>query len=203
MRPPDLALPSASALARLLLAHPVCGIGIALLIRSGLGAAPWDVFHQGVHRAGGISLGVASIVTAAGAVLLARFAGVRPGLGTAINVVLIGICLDLALAPLPVAPTLEIAAGYLAAGILLFGLGTGLYLSAALGAGPRDSLMLALGRVTGWPPGLARATLEAAALTAGLLLGGRMGIGTLVYTFAIGPVVQWSMTRIPAPAEAP
>jgi uncharacterized membrane protein YczE len=189
----DLRL-SPGALARLLLAHPPCGAGIALLIRSGLGAAPWDVFHLGLHRATGLGVGVATTLTAVAALLLALVWGVPPGLGTVVNLLLLGICIDAALAMLPAAAGAVSAVGYLAAGLLLFGLGTGLYLSAEAGSGPRDSLMVAIARRRHWPVWRARLLLELLALSAGVALGAGAGVGTLVYALAIGPVAQWGIT---------
>jgi uncharacterized membrane protein YczE len=182
------------ALARLLVAHPPCGAGIALLIRSGLGAAPWDVFHLGLQQATGLRVGVATTITALAALLLALAWGVRPGLGTVVNLLLLGVCVDAALTMLPTAPGAVPAVGYLAAGVLLFGLGTGVYLSAEAGSGPRDSLMVAIARRRRWPIWRARMLLELIALTAGVALGARAGVGTLVYALAIGPVAQWGVT---------
>ena len=180
-------------LARLLAAHPVCGAGIALSIRSGLGAAPWDVFHVGLHRATGLSVGAATGATSVAAILVALAAGTRPGPGTLVNALLIGACVDLGLALVPGAPPLPLAAAYLAAGLVLFGIGSGLYLSARLGSGPRDSLMVALARRRRWTVGRARAGIEIAALAAGLMLGGELGAGTVIYAVAIGPVTQWGI----------
>jgi uncharacterized membrane protein YczE len=182
------------ALARLLVAHPPCGVGIALLIRSGLGAAPWDVFHLGLQLATGLTVGVATTITALAALLLALAWGVRPGLGTVVNLLLLGICVDAAITLLPAAPGVVAAVGYLAAGVLLFGLGTGVYLSAAAGSGPRDSLMVAIATRRRWPIWRARMLLELLALTAGVALGAGAGVGTLVYALAIGPVAQWGIT---------
>src|SRR5262245_24276909 len=167
--------PPLRGLSRLLLAHPICGAGIALTIRSQLGAAPWDVFHIGLHRATGLSIGVATLATGIAAILIARAAGVRPGPATLVNALTIGLCVDAGLALLPGAPGLPLAAAYLAAGLVLFGLGTGIYFSARLGAGPRDSLMVALARRPGWTIRRARGATELAALGAGLLLGGQLG----------------------------
>src|SRR5207237_5461819 len=119
--------------------------------------------------------------------------GVRPGLGTLVNALLVGACVDGALALLPTAPTVAFGVAYEAAGLLCFGLGSGLYLSAELGSGPRDSLMLALARRRPFTVGWARAALEVGALGAGVLLGGQAGIGTLTYALAIGPVANWSV----------
>jgi uncharacterized membrane protein YczE len=180
----------ARAFGRLLAAHPLVGAGVALLVRSDLGAAPWDVFHVGLAGATGMTVGAATMVTAALALGVALAAGVRPGVGTLVNVVVLGVCVDGALAVVPTGPPLALAALYLAGGILLIGLGTGLYLSAHMGSGPRDSLMVALERRCGLSTRRARVVLELGALGAGLLLGGRAGAGTLIYAAAIGPVAQ-------------
>jgi len=179
------------AFGRLLGAHPIVGAGIALLLRSELGAAPWDVFHAGLARATGLSVGAAASATAIAAVAVARAAGVRPGVGTVVNAIVLGGCIDAALAVIPAAPSLAAAAGFLAAGIALLGLGTGLYLSAELGSGPRDSLMIALAQRRRWSLSRARIAVELIALFGGLALGGRAGAGTVVYAAAIGPAAQW------------
>jgi uncharacterized membrane protein YczE len=179
------------AFGRVLGAHPIVAAGIALLIRSDLGPAPWEVFHVGLAQATGLSVGMAASATGATAVLVAYLAGVRPGVATLINAAILGGCIDAALALLPVAPSLAWASGYLTCGIVLLGLGTGLYLSAGLGSGPRDSLMVALVRRRNWSTARARATIELTALLGGLLLGGRAGAGTLVSAAAIGPAAQW------------
>jgi len=192
--------PALRASGRLLLAHPVLGAGIALIIQSHLGAAPWDVFHIGLHRATGLSIGASTVCTSAAAVLVALASGVRPGPGTLVNAFLLGFCVDLGLGLVPAASWSPLAAGYLAVGLALVGLGTGLYLSARLGSGPRDSLMLALARRPRWTIGRARLALELSALGAGLLLGGELGAGTLVYALAIGPVTHWGVALF---AEVP
>jgi len=177
------------ALARLLGAHPIAAAGVALLIRSELGAAPWDVFHGGFAHATGLTIGAASSAVAAAAVAVAWGAGIRPGFATLVNVLLLGACVDAALAVVPVAGSPVIAAGYLAVGVAALGAGTGLYLGAELGSGPRDSLMVALVARRRWSALRARITLELAVLVAGVLLGGRAGIGTVLYALAIGPAV--------------
>lgn len=181
------------ALARLIAAHPIVGAGIALVLRSELGAAPWEVFHTGLARTTGLSIGTATTATAIAAIAIAAATGVRPGIGTLVNALLIGACIDAALAVLPTAGSLLAAAGYLAAGIAAIALGTGLYMSAGLGAGPRDSLMVGLSRTCRWSTARARAAVELTAVLAGLALGGRAGAGTLIYAAAIGPAAQWSI----------
>lgn len=178
------------ALVRLLAAHPIVAAGVALLIRSELGAAPWDVFHVGLAQVTGISVGTASMAVAAGAVAIAWSAGVRPGFATLVNVLLLGACVDAELAVLPSAGSAVVAGGYLVAGIAALSVGTGLYLSAELGSGPRDSLMVALVVRRRWSPARARVALELTVVAAGIVLGGRAGIGTVLYAIAIGPAVQ-------------
>jgi uncharacterized membrane protein YczE len=152
------------------------------------------VFHLGLARVSGVSIGVATGATALAAVFVARALGVRPGLGTLVNAICLGFCVDGALAVVPVAPSWGRGAVYFAIGIMLLGLGTGLYLSAGLGSGPRDSLMLALAARPGWTTGRARVVIELLVLGCGLLLGGRAGVGTLVYALSIGPVAEWSIS---------
>lgn len=180
-----------SSVLRLLAAHPVVGLGVALLIKSDLGAAPWDVFHVAFAGVSGLTIGMAAIATAIIAIAVAFALGVRPGLSTVTNAVLLGPCVDAALAILPTSPSITVSVGYLAAGIAALGLGTGLYLSARLGAGPRDSVMVALSRRPGWTLSRARIVLELSVLSIGLLLGGAVGIGTLLFALAIGPATQW------------
>jgi uncharacterized membrane protein YczE len=190
----DLLLMEMRALGRLVAAHPLVGAAVALVIRSRLGAAPWDVLHIGLARVSGVSVGTATGATAIAALLVARAVGVRPGAATVVNAVCLGFCVDGALAVTPNAATPLFGVIYLAVGILLLGLGTGLYLSAGLGSGPRDSLMVALAQRRGWTTGRARVAIELGALGLGLLLGGRAGVGTLVYALSIGPVAQWSIS---------
>jgi uncharacterized membrane protein YczE len=181
------------ALVRLVTAQSLAGVAVALIIQSRLGAAPWDVLHVGLARLSGVSIGTATGATSIAALLIALALGVRPGPGTLLNAVWVGVCVDAALLLLPSAATVGLGALYLGAGILLLGLATGLHISAELGNGPRDSLMLALAQRRSWTMTRARLTLELGALAAGILLGGRGGPGTLLYALAIGPITQWSI----------
>jgi uncharacterized membrane protein YczE len=176
--------------ARLVLAHPVVGLGVALLLRSGLGAAPWDVFHGGLAGTVGLDIGVATTLTSLAAVALAYRLGTKPGIATAINALALGPCIDAALAILPAAPGPWIGLAYLAAGIALLGAGTGLFLAARLGAAPRDSVVLALTRRYAWTTRRARTIVELVALALGIALGGNLGWGTWIYALAIGPAVH-------------
>jgi uncharacterized membrane protein YczE len=168
----------------------VFGVGIAIMAASGVGLGPWEVFHQGIANRTGLTLGTMSILVGIPVLALWWPLGERPGLGTILNVALIGTATNVALPllPRPVEPVVQLAMA--AAGVLLIGVATGLYLAADLGAGPRDGLMTGLHRHYGWSIRRARTAIELTVLAAGFLLGGTVGIGTLLFTFGIGPVVQ-------------
>jgi uncharacterized membrane protein YczE len=179
--------------ARLLLAHPIVGAGVALLLASRLGAAPWDVFHVGLARLTGLGVGAATSVTGAVAIAVAYVLGIRPGFATLVNALLLGACIDGALAIVPDAASPVVGIIYVAAGVALLGIGTGLYLSAGLGSGPRDSVVLAVARSCGWTVRRARTVVELVALIAGFLLGGELGLATWAYALTVGPAVQWGI----------
>jgi len=168
----------------------VFGVGIAMMAASGLGLGPWEAFHQGIANRTGLTLGTMSILVGIPVLALWWPLGERPGLGTILNVALIGTATNVALPllPRPVEPVVQLA--MTAAGVLLIGVATGLYLAADLGAGPRDGLMTGLHRRYGWSIRRARTAIELTVLAAGFLLGGTVGIGTLLFAFGIGPVVQ-------------
>ena len=188
--------------ALLLIGLTCFGIGIACMVQSNLGLGPWDVLHQGIARQTGIPIGMVGILVGLPIMLAWWPLGERPGWGTAINIVLIGVVTDLVLAVLPPALNLTVAALLLIGGILLIGVGSGLYLSAEMGAGPRDGLMLAIARRSGGSLRLVRTLIEVTALAAGWLLGGTVGIGTLAFAFGIGPVVQAALWAIPRASRA-
>lgn len=156
-------------------------LGVALNLRSGLGLGPWDVLHQGLSRHTPLTFGQASIVTGGVIIGVDLLLRVRPGLGTVLNMVLIGLFVDRilgsglipAIAPYGFLPQLTVDA----VGVLLVGVGSGLYIRGALGAGPRDGLMLGLHRVTGQRIAVTRAALEIVVATAGFLLEGRLAWG--------------------------
>ena len=167
------------------------GVSMALMIRSGLGLNPWDVFHQGLSRQTGISVGTASILVGAVVLLLWIPLRQRPGLGTVSNVVVIGLAVDAAVALLPADLPLPARIGLLVTGIVANGIATGLYLGADLGPGPRDGLMTGLvARRPGSSVRLVRTGIEVTVLALGWLLGGTAGIGTVAYALAIGPLAQ-------------
>jgi uncharacterized membrane protein YczE len=169
------------------------GIGIGLIIRGNLGQGPWDVLHQGISRQTGISIGMASILTGIPVVLAWWPLGQRPGWGTLANLIVIGVVVDIVLRAVPIATQVLNGAILLIGGILITGLGSGLYLSSAMGAGPRDGLMLGIARRTGWSVFVVRMLIELTVLGIGWILGGNVGIGTLAFAVGIGPVVQASL----------
>lgn len=165
-----------------------CSMG--LLVRAELGVIPWDVFHQGVARHTPLSLGVVVIVTSF--VSLALWIPLRqwPGIGTISNAIVIGLALDAFLAVVPTPTDLPVRIGYLVLGIVLNAVATGAYLGARFGPGPRDGLMTGLVRVTGRSVRLVRTGIEVVVVAIGWLLGGTVGIGTLAFALAIGPLVH-------------
>ncbi len=165
------------------------GTSMGMLVNAGLGLSPWDVFHQGIARTIGVALGLVLIVTSF--VVLALWIPLRerPGIGTVANAVLVGLSLEASLRFLPEATTLWPQVAMLLGGIVLNGLASGLYIGAGLGPGPRDGLMTGLA-ARGWSIRLVRTGIEAFVLVAGWLLGGTLGIGTLLYAVGIGPLVQ-------------
>ncbi|MEX1184448.1 MAG: hypothetical protein WEF86_14645 [Gemmatimonadota bacterium] len=169
------------------------GLAIALFIRSQLGLGPWDAFHYGLHLQTGLSVGAASIVTGLVIVFTNLVLGVRPGVGTLLNMVLIGVFMDLLLAVVPDAASLPVAAAYFASAILLFGLASGAYMAAGFGHGPRDGMMMALTLRTRRSVRSIRTMIELSALLLGWLMGGPIGIGTVLVTTTIGHSVHWGL----------
>lgn len=174
----------------------LCALGIICFLESKLGLSPWDVLHQGLANHTPLSFGVANEVVGLAVLAIAWLLGSRPGVGTVANALLIGGFIALvepihAVRGLSTDP-LGVRAGLLALGMVFFGVGTALYIGAGLGAGPRDSLMVVGSRRTGARFGVVRATLELGALCCGYLLGGRVGVGTVVFATLIGPTVEAS-----------
>lgn len=169
------------------------GLAIALMIRSNLGLGPWDAFHVGIHMLTGMSVGVASIVVGLLIVAATTLAGERPGAGTLANMVFIGVFIDLLLPVVPAASGWAAGLAMFVAGVVLCGFATGLYIGARLGKGPRDGLMIAISEHTDWPVRRVRTVIEITVLAAGWLMGGTVGLGTILFTAGIGPVTQWSL----------
>jgi uncharacterized membrane protein YczE len=190
-------------LAQLYLGLVLYGVGMALMVRARLGNMPWDVLHQGLSRHTGLSMGTVVIAVSAVVLLLWIPLRQRPGLGTVSNAVVIGLAVDRALAVLPAPHPMAARIAFLALGIVLNALATGLYIGAALGPGPRDGLMTGLVTRTGRSIRLIRTALEVAVVLSGWLLGGTLGIGTLLFTVTIGPLVQVFLPRLTVRAPAP
>jgi uncharacterized membrane protein YczE len=176
------------------------GLSMAVMVESSLGLTSWDVFHQGMSKVTGLSFGWVVILVGIPILLLWIPLGQRPGFGTIANLVVIGLVVDAALAVLPPGEGLPMRIAYLVAGIVMNGVATGLYIGARLGPGPRDGLMT--GIVRRFPRlslRLVRTTIELTVLATGFLLGGEVGIGTLAYALAIGPLVQFFLPIFTVP----
>ena len=169
------------------------GASIAVMAQAGLGLGPWEAFHQGISRQTGLALGTVSILVGIPVLILWWPIGVRPGIGTLLNLLLVGTATNLALPLLPAPGGWIARLAMMLAGVAGIGIASGIYLAADLGAGPRDGLMTGLHHRFGWPIFAVRTALEVSVLIAGWLLGGTVGLGTLVFAFGIGPVVQWAL----------
>lgn len=187
------------------------GVGLAMLVRSMLGAAPWDVLTLGVSNHVPLSFGMVIILVSVVVLLCWIPLRERPGLGTVLNALLVGPAADLALLVMPEVSALWVRVLLMLAGVTMVGLATGLYIGARFGPGPRDGLMTGLHRVTGRPIWVVRTALEVVVVTLGWLLGGVFGIGTIVFALAIGPLCQFFIPLFdvapraqsdPDPAEA-
>ena len=192
-RPPELW----PRLGRLMFGLVLLGFGLALMLIADLGLSPWDVLHQGVSRRTGIPIGTVVIIT--GLILLIAWIPLKEkiGIGTIANAIVIGLVLDAALYFLPERIDL-LAARWVAmlGGVLLVAIGSGYYIGAGLGPGPRDGLMTGITRLTGLPLGLVRGVLEIGVLIIGWALGGTIGVGTIVFALGTGPLVQYFLKRL-------
>ncbi|GAA2251200.1 MULTISPECIES: YczE/YyaS/YitT family protein [Streptomyces] len=178
------------------------GASSALLVRSGLGLEPWNVLHQGLAELTGLSIGV--VLTLVGAVVLLAWIPLRqrPGLGTVSNVLVIGMAMDATLALVPDAHGLVPRVTLMLSGIVLNGAATGLYIAARFGPGPRDGIMTGLNQLTGVSIRLVRTGIEFTVVATGFALGGTVGIGTLLYALAIGPLAQFFLRLFAVPAAS-
>jgi uncharacterized membrane protein YczE len=182
------------------------GVSLALMVRGALGLAPWDVLHSGFIRHVPMTLGQAVVVFSF--VVLVLWIPLRemPGLGTVSNALVVGFSADLTLAVLSRPDAIAARIALMLGGVVLCGFASALYIGAQLGRGPRDGLMTGLARRTGLSLRLVRTGLEVAVVVIGLLLGGTLGVGTVVYALAIGPLTQlmlpWLTVDVAAPAPA-
>jgi uncharacterized membrane protein YczE len=169
------------------------GLAIALIIRADVGTGTWIVFEVALAEIFRISIGTMTVIVGFAVLILAVAMRERVGWGTLGNILSIGPWLDLCLWLIPtVTGNLILQISFFLTGILIQGLATAVYIGVDAGAGPRDSMMLAIHRTTGWSVRLARGALEVIVVTIGWLLGGPLGVGTLVFAVLIGPSVQWA-----------
>ena len=180
----------ARRLGQLYLGLALYGVSAAMQVQARLGLDPWDVLHQGVARLLDHEIGTVSIAVGALVLLLWIPLRQRPGLGTVSNVVVVGLAMNATLAVLPAQFGAAAQTALLAGAVLLCGVATGMYISAGFGPGPRDGLMTGIARRTGVSIRLSRTMVELTVLVTGWLLGGTVGIGTVLFAVAIGPLAQ-------------
>ncbi len=180
------------------------GLSMAMLVRAGLGLDPWDVLHQGLSHYLPLSFGAVTIVVGAVVLLLWIPLRQKPGLGTVSNVVVIGIAADLGLWLIPAPDQLASRIVMMISAVVLNGMAGAIYIGSQLGPGPRDGLMTGLAARTGGSLRLVRVGIELTVLLIGVLLGGTVGVGTVLYALAIGPLVQfflrYAVVRLPGAA---
>jgi uncharacterized membrane protein YczE len=180
----------ARRLGQLYLGLVLYGVSAAMQVQAGLGLDPWDVLHQGIARKLDHEIGTVSIAVGALVLLLWIPLRQRPGLGTVSNVLVVGLAMNATLAVLPVQSGGVARVALLAGAVLLCGVATGMYISAGFGPGPRDGLMTGIARRTGRSIRLSRTVVELTVLLTGWLLGGTVGVGTVLFAVAIGPLAQ-------------
>lgn len=171
----------------------IFGIGEAMLIAAGAGNSPWTVLSQGFSEISGWSIGVTTFLTSLAVLIFWIPLRQTPGIGTILNAVIISIAIELSLPYLPQTEVYALRVVETTVGILLVGLGSGLYLIANLGPGPRDGLMTGLQRVSNLPVARVRTAIEITVVLFGWLLGGTVGLGTLMFAFGIGPAVSMGL----------
>lgn len=182
------------------------GAGCALTVEAGLGVDPWTVFAQGLSVRTGIGIGWITNIVGFFVLLLWIPLRQKPGVGTIANILLVGTSMQIVLGVVPPVSGFVAQLATLLAGIVLVAVASGLYIGARFGPGPRDGLMTGINARLGWPIWLSRALVEVAVLTVGWLLGGTVGIGTVLFAALIGPLVHVALplldTRRPAPRIA-
>ncbi len=187
-------------IAQLVIGLFLYGIGLALMIRAAIGVAPWDVLGQGIALRSGLPFGLVTNIV--GAIVLLLWIPIRqkPGIGTVANVLMIGTSAQLGLTIIPEQTEWWARVAIYAGGLALVAVATGLYIGARFGPGPRDGLMTGIHARWGWKLWIVRTVIEVTVLTIGWLLGGNVGIGTLVFALLIGPMVAVTIPRLMVPA---
>ena len=171
------------------------GLALAMLVQADLGLDPWSVFHQGISRHVDLSLGTITVISSLLVLALWIPLGERPGLGTIANALIVGPVLDLGVATIPSPHALAARVAYVAVAIVAIAIATGLYVGAGWGPGPRDGLMTGMAK-HGIPVALARASIEISVLIVGWLLGGTVGVATVLFAAFIGPLVKPALQRL-------
>ena len=179
------------------------GLSMALQVRAMLGLGPWDVFHEGVANHTGLSFGTVVIITSVAVLLLWIPLRQKPGLGTISNVFVVGLAADFGLSFIPEGEGLPLQIAMLAAGVGLNAVAGAAYLGANFGPGARDGLMTGFVAKTGASVGKVRTSIELTIMAIGFLLGGTVGLGTIVYALSIGPLLQLMIPTFLAPAPVP
>lgn len=177
----------------------IYGLGVAMTVHAGLGVAPWDVFAQGISVQTGLSFGVSTVVVSALVLMAWIPLKVKPGIGTVANAILIGLFADVWLAVLPETSIYWQRLLIFLLGVVIVAIATGLYISSALGSGPRDGLMQGTANALDRPFWLVRTGYEGTVLTLGFLMGGQVREGTLIFALSIGYLVQLSMKLFKIP----
>jgi len=181
--------PRAQTLAILLIGLWIFGTGDAILIAAGIGNTPWTVLAEGIAKNIDRSVGQATFLVSLAVLFLWIPLKEKPGIGTILNVIFIAAAIEVMVPRLPTPDSFEIALFQVLAGVLLIGIGSGLYLTANLGPGPRDGWMTGLQKASGIPISRVRAAIEVSVLALGWLLGGTFWVGTILFAILIGPVV--------------
>ncbi|HUA02333.1 MAG TPA: hypothetical protein VMB27_00440 [Solirubrobacteraceae bacterium] len=197
MRPPRV-----RRLVQLYVGLVLYGVSASMLLLAGLGVDPWDVFHQGLSRRFGLGVGTWAIIVSGAVLLLWIPLRQRPGFGTLNNALIVGLVIDVMLAVVPPVHFLPAQIVVMLGGVVLNGIATGLYIGAGLGPGPRDGLMIGLA-ARGYSIRVVRTSLELTVLATGWLLGGTVGIGTVVYALGIGPIAHVTIPRFRIPLVEP
>lgn len=168
----------------------IYGISLAMMVRGAFGLAPWDVLHSGLTHYLPLALG--QVIILVSFVVLVAWVPLRekPGIGTVANAVIIGLAADAMLAVLAPVDHPGVRVALTVGGVVLNALATAMYIGSQLGRGPRDGLMTSISRHTGWSLRLVRTGLEVGVVAIGLVLGGALGVGTVLYALAIGPLTQ-------------
>lgn len=188
-----------SRIVRLFVGLVLYGFGCAVTVAAGLGVDPWTVFAQGLSRVSGIGIGWITNILGLGVLLLWIPLRQKPGVGTVANILLVGTSLQLTLGFLPHPDAFWLQALMLVLGVVLVAVASGLYIGAHFGPGPRDGLMTGMNARFGWPIWACRLSVEGSVLALGWLLGGTVGIGTVVFAVGIGPLVHLALPLLATP----